>query len=70
MDRDRKRRLGFAIVGFENEESVRRLLEEKEINVGISCLAIEKAMLAKRFDKGRDPADAKQAFTGLTRKKE
>jgi RNA recognition motif-containing protein len=50
-DTVRKRKLGFAIVGFESESTVTRLLEEGEISVGVACLNIEKAMTTRRPDR-------------------
>ena len=47
---------------------MQRLLEEKEITVGIVCLAIEKATI-RRMEK-RNDGDAKAAFTNLTRQKQ
>ena len=67
-DPNRKKRYGFAIVGFDSEAPVQRLLEEKEITVGIVCLAIEKATI-RRMEK-RNDGDAKAAFTNLTRQKQ
>jgi len=69
-DPNRKRKLGFAIVGFDSESSVARLLEEGEVSVGVACLNIEKAMTSRRPDRPRDGVDAKQAFNNLTRKKD
>ena len=66
-NKETRRRLGFAIVGFEKEEQASRALAEGEINVEMACLRIVKATMVRRTERPRDGLDAKTEFSKLKR---
>jgi RNA recognition motif-containing protein len=67
FDQNRKRFLGFAIVAFDTEAAASKAIAEGEVNVEMAGLTIERALMAKRSDRG-DFGDARQAFSVLNRR--
>lgn len=62
---DRGRNKGFAIIGFANQQSAKKAIEDEDVTIGSACLSI-----AVAFQSQRPPRDGgdRSAFNMLKRR--